>query len=408
MPLTVKSIPKLSVGRHHDRDGLYLKITPTAGSWLQRYQRDNREHWLGLGPLRDFNLEEARDRARKARQGLRDGVDPIQAKAAQVIQRRLEDAKNVSFADASRQYFAQHEKKWSSTRHAAQFLNTLQHHAFAIIGDLPVGSIDTPLVLKVLEPLWDKRTTAMRVRSRIENVLDWAKLKGLRSGDNPAKWKGHLSLSLPGKRKPVHHKALPYRELPAFMATLRKRQGQDARAMEFLILCANRTREVLEARWPEINFKEKVWVIPAEHMKGKGEDRIEHHVPLSDRAIEILKALPREAGNDFVFIGSASRNSASLSPNTFTELMKKMKVTDIATPHGFRSTFKDWCSEMTSYADEISEQCLAHVVGSVARRAYARSDLVEKRRSLLALWAEYATSPDRRGAVVTPINQARK
>jgi integrase len=399
MALTIKLIPQLPVGRHHDRDGLHLKITPTAGSWLLRYQRDNKEHWLGLGPLRDFDLSEARDRARKARQGLRDGVDPIAAKREQAIQRRLEDAKNVSFESAAKQYFDAHGGKWSSARHAAQFLNTLQDHAFKKIGTLPVGMIDTAQVLLVLEPIWqDKRVTAMRVRSRIENVLDWAKLKGLRSGENPARWDGHLALSLPGKRAAVHHKALHYRELPEFMATLRKRHGQDARAMEFLILCASRTGEVLGAKWSEINLKEKLWTIPANRMKGRKQ---EHRVALSDRAVEILKALPRESGNDFVFIGSASRNSKSLSPNTFIELVNKMKVA--VTPHGFRSTFKNWCSEQTSYADEISEQCLSHVVGSEARRAYASSDLVDKRRSLLAQWAAYATTPLPKSSKVVPI-----
>jgi integrase len=395
MALTIKLIPQLPVGRHHDRDGLYLKITPTAGSWLQRYQRDNREHWLGLGPLRDFNLEEARDRARKARQGLRDNIDPILAKAEARTLQRLEAAKNVSFSDAARQYFDAMSAKWSNARHAAQFMNTLRDHAFNKIGTLPVGLIDTAQVLLVLEPIWqDKRTTAMRVRSRIENVLDWAKLKGLRSGENPARWEGHLALSLPGKSKTVHHKALNYRELPAFMATLRKRGGQDARAMELLILCASRTDEVLSARWPEINFNEKLWTIPAERMKGRKE---EHRVALSDRAVEILKALPRESGNDFCFIGSKAKK---LSPNTFTDLMKKMKVADIATPHGFRATFKTWASEQTSFASEIIEGCLAHTVGNATERSYQRSDLLAKRRSLLVQWAAYATSPVRRDDVV--------
>jgi integrase len=397
MPLTIKSIPQLPVGRHHDKDGLHLKITPTAGSWLLRYQRDGKEHWLGLGPLRDFNLEEARDRARKARQGLRDNIDPIQAKAEARIQRRLEDAKNVSFEDAARQYFDAMKAKWSNARSVAQFLNTLRDHVFPVFGSLPVGLIDTPIVLKALEPIWQtKRVTAMRVRSRIENVLDWAKLKELRSGENPARWEGHLALSLPGKPEAVHHKAMHYRELPAFLVSLRARQGQDARALEFLILCASRTSEVLGARWPEFDIKEKIWIVPAVRMKGKPGKRAEHRVPLSDRAIEILKSLPREKGNDFIFIGSESRNTT----NIFSELLKKMQVADIATPHGFRATFKNWCSEMTSFADEISEHCLAHVVGSEARRSYATSDMIAKRRKLLAQWAAYTTSPVRRGDVV--------
>jgi integrase len=197
-----------------------------------------------------------------------------------------------------------------------------------------------------------------------------------------------------GKRAAVHHKALNYRELPAFMATLRKRQGQDARAMEFLILCASRTGEVLGAKWSEINLKEKMWTIPANRMKDRKE---EHRVALSDRVMEILKVLPREAGNDFVFIGSKAKN---LSPNTFTELMKKLQATDTATPHGFRATFKTWASEQTSFAKEIIEQCLAHAVGNATERSYQRSDLLAKRRSLLAQWERFCVTPFPKSKVI--------
>jgi hypothetical protein len=231
----LKKISKLEAGRHFDRDGLYLDMAETGnGSWLLRYQREGRERWLGLGPLRDFDLEEARERARKARQLLRDGVDPIVAKHEQAAVRRLEAARAVTFESAAKQYFDQHEKKWSNARHRQQFLSSLQQHAFGKIGSLPVAMIDTAAVLSALEPIWaDKFVTAMRVRSRIEAVLDFATGRSWRVGDNPARWKNHLALLLPAKgeiARVVHHKALAYNEMSAFVTTLQQHRQSESRA----------------------------------------------------------------------------------------------------------------------------------------------------------------------------------
>jgi integrase len=399
MTLTLKKIAKLGAGRHFDRDGLYLDLSETGnGSWLLRYQRDGNERWLGLGPLRDFDLEEARDRARKARQQLRDGADPIAAKREQRALARLEAARAVTFESASRQYFDKHEAKWTNARHRQQFLATLEQHVFPTIGELPVAMIDTAAVLSVVEPIWiDKHKTAARIRIRIENVLDWATVRGFRTGDNPARWKGHLAEVLPSKGhlgKVVHHKALPYADVPSFVAVLSKQQGVAARALEFLILCAARTSEVIEARWSEIDLKTKTWLVPAERMKS----RKPHRVSLSDRAVQILKSLPREGGADsLLFVGS--RADGGLHKMALPNLLKDAD----ATVHGFRASFRTWAAESTSFPRDIIEQCLAHVVGSEAERAYLRSDVIEKRRRLMDVWAAFVATPRRDKATVTPI-----
>ncbi|MFL6790730.1 MAG: tyrosine-type recombinase/integrase [Bradyrhizobium sp.] len=404
MALTLKKIARLGAGRHHDRDGLYLERAKTDnGSWLLRYQRDGVEKWLGLGPLRDFDLEEARERARKARQQLRDGIDPIGVKREQRAAQRLEAARAIDFERAARLYFDQHEAKWTNARHRQQFLSSLEQHVFPTIGQLPVAMIDTPEVLSVLEPIWiTKHRTATRLRTRIDNVLDWAKVRGYRTGENPARWKGHLAEVLPSKGKlgkVTHHKALSYDEMPAFVHALSKQQGVAPRAMEFLILCASRTSEVLLAPWSEIDLGARTWLIPAERMKS----RKPHRVSLSNRAIEILKSLPRERGNEMVFIGTQA--GVGLHKMVLPNLLKDMKVD--ATTHGMRAAFKTWGSEQTAFPREIIEQCLAHIVGNEAERAYLRSDVIEKRRKLMDAWSAFVTSP-KRDASVTPIRQSAK
>jgi integrase len=406
MALTLKKIAKLPVGRHHDRHGLYLKVTPNGGSWLLRYQRDHAKHWHGLGPLKDFGLEEARERARKARQQLRDGIDPIGLKREQTAIRKLEAARAVTFESAAKQYFDQHERKWSNARHRQQFLNSLAQYVFPTLGATPVAMIGTPEVLSVLEPIWSTHfVTATRVRARIESVLNWSTIRGFRTGDNPAAWKNHLALLLPAKgeiARVVHHKALPFEEMPTFMAALAKQPGIDARALEFLILCASRTSEVLRARWSEIDLKGKVWTIPPERMKA----RKPHRVALSDRAVKLLKALPRESGDDaLVFIGA--RAGTGLGDTTLWLLLKSMGVVDKATPHGMRASFRTWASECTAFPRETIEGALAHVVGSEAERAYLRSDQIEKRRLLMQAWSDYVSSPARKSGDVVPIRKKR-
>jgi integrase len=397
--LTVKKIERLKEpGRYLDERGLYLQVmSATNRSWLLRYEINGRKRWMGLGPCADFTLEEARSRARQARQLLADGIDPLEARQAEHAKRALAAAQVITFQDAAQQYFDQHERKWRNAKHRAQFLATLRDYAFPKIGKLSVADIDTGLVLKCIEPHWQTKTeTANRVRGRIESVLDWATVRGYRTGDNPARWKGHLAEVLPARGKIAphqHHRALPFADMPEFMTELGQREGFGARALELTILTAARTGEVTNARWSEIDLKEKIWTVPAGRMKGHRE----HRVPLSDRAVAVLNALPREA--DFVFPGG--RQGAPISNMAMAELLKRMERRDI-TVHGFRSAFRDWAAERTNYPNHVIEMALAHIIGDKVEAAYRRGDLFEKRRKLMEAWAVYCSAPQRT-ATVTPI-----
>ena len=356
---------------------------------------DGRPRFMGLGPTHTFSLKEARERARLARQQVKDGIDPIEARNQDRQRRRLEAAKAVTFKEACERYVAAYEAGWTNAKHVAQWKSTLAS-AYPTIGNLPVNNIDTGLVLKVLEPIWNaKPETASRLRGRIERVLAWATTRGYRVGDNPARWTGHLDELLPKRSKiraVKHHPALPFDELPAFMAELRKREGISARGLEFTILTAARTGEVIGATWSEIDFATKTWTIPAQRMKaGKP-----HRVPLSDRAVAILDALPHEDGNEFVFIGGKAK--APLSNMAMLELMKGMRPGYV--PHGFRSTFRDWAAERTNYPNHIVEKALAHTVADKVEAAYRRSDLFEKRRKLMDAWAGFCAAPKTMGDLV--------
>jgi integrase len=389
-------------GRYGDGHGLWLQIRPGAQpgtlrrSWLLRYELNGKERWLGLGPLHTVDLKEARERARKARLQLLDGIDPLQARAEQKAAQALAAAKAITFEAAARQYFSEHAGKWRNTKHAKQFLSTLQTYAFPIIGKLPVAAIDTGLVLRVLKPIWPAKTeTANRVRGRIESVLDWATVHSYRSGDNPARWKGHLAEALParGKIQQVeHHAALPFADIPTFMSLLAQREGVAARALEFTILTAARTGEVIGAIWDEIDLKAKTWTVSAGRMKGSRE----HRVPLSDRALEILRSAPRMDANPFVFLGAGQRGISNMA---MAAVLKRMGRADL-TVHGMRSTFRDWAAERTSFPNFVVEMALAHVVGNKVEGAYRRGDLFEKRRRLMNEWTRYCSRPATRGEVV--------
>jgi integrase len=346
---------------------------------------------MGLGRLSDFGLEEARERARRFRQLLADGIDPITEREAERREREQAVRKTAAiptFKDAAERYVRVHGPKWKNQKHTKQFLTSLRTYAHPKLGHLAVNVITTEDTLAVLEPIWHKiPETASRLRGRIENVLSLAIAKGYREGPNPARWADNLEHLLPAKTKKNvnHHAALPYAELPAFMAALKERDGIAARALEFTILTAARTGEAIGARHDEIDLKEKTWTVPANRIKGGKK----HRVPLADHAIDLLKALPTERGNDHVFIGP--RKGAGLSNMSMSAVLKRMGYGHV-TVHGMRSTFRDWAAERTNAPNHVVEMALAHVIGSDVEAAYRRGDLFEKRKRLMTDWAKFAYS----------------
>jgi integrase len=384
--LTPKKIAQLvgKVGRYPDGHGLYLQIkTSGSASWVYRYEYNHKERWLGLGPLWAVSLKEARERAKAARLQLLNGIDPVEARKQAKATVALAAAKAVTFEQAARSHFEAIRSKWRSRAHAAEYIGSLERHVFPVIGALPVSGVDTGLVLKCLEPIWQTvPETASRVRQRIEAVLDYATVRNLRVGDNPARWSGHLEHTLPGRAGTAvkHFSALPYAEIPAFMAELRQRDGTDSRALEFTILCAARSGEVLRATWNEISHN--AWSIPGARMKsGKA-----HRVPLSPQAVELLDQLPKtESGPVFT-----RQNGRALGRDSLERALAR--IHDGVTVHGFRSTFRDWAAERTSFPHEVCERALAHVTGTKSSRAYARSDLLAERRNLMDAWATFCAS----------------
>ncbi|MEJ2375220.1 MAG: site-specific integrase, partial [Pseudolabrys sp.] len=368
-------------------------------SWIFRWERGGRERWMGLGPLRTFSLPEARERARKVRQQLADGLDPLQTRE----EAKAAAARRLTFAQCAENYYEGNKDRWKNAKHAAQFIATLRTYAFPFVGNVAVADIDVGLILKVLEQKIDGTTfwkarpeTASRVRSRIETVLSWATVRNYRSGDNPARWRGFLSTQLIPRAKKKPHPALPFEQLPAFMSDLRERTGVAARALEFLILTAARSGAVIGATWEEIDFKNRVWTVAPDRAGTKIFGDQPRRVPLSDRTVEILQELPRENGNPHVFIGP--RTGTSISGAAMSAVIERMNQGQYVDPkqdnadivvHGFRSCFKDWCSESTSYPNHVSEAALWHVVADKVEAAYRRGDLFEKRRRLMADWARY-------------------
>lgn len=395
-PLKVAKLAKAGKrGMWCDGGGLYLHVGPTGGaSWILRYMLRGKARSMGLGPYPLFGLSEARDRARTALKMKYDGVDPLEAKHAERRAKKLEAAKAITFKQAAEKYIAAHKAGWKNGKHQDQWTNTLATYAEPVIGSFPVAEIDNALVLKVLEPIWiTKPETASRLRGRIESILDWARVRGYRQGENPARWKGHLDKQLAprGKvRRIAHHAALPYRDMFEFMNALREQEGIAARALEFAILTAARTGEVIGATWAEIDLAARVWTVPRERMKGARE----HRVPLSVRAIEILKAMQPDKGrpdpDTFVFEGR--KPGTALSNMSLLMTLRRMGRSDV-TAHGFRSSFRDWCAECTAFPSEVAEMALAHAVGDKVEAAYRRSDLFEKRRRLADEWAEFCNKP---------------
>jgi integrase len=393
--LTALKVDKArQAGMYGDGGGLWLRITPDgAKNWVFRYMLNGRPRWMGMGPLHTINLAEARKRAAEHRLRRHDGIDPIEARRAERLQARLDAAKAVTFKECAEAYIKTHRAGWRNGKHAAQWGATLGTYAEPVIGKLSVQAIDTALVLKVLEPIWTtKPETAGRVRGRIEAILDWAKARGYRASENPARWRGHLDKLLPARgkvRRVEHHAAMPYAALPAFLIELRAQEGIAARALEFAILTAARTGETIGARWSELDLLDKTWTVPAERMKA----RREHRVPLSARALAILEEMqrlrPAGDGDGYVFPGGKAGHP--LSNMAFLMLLRRMAHADL-TAHGFRATFKTWASERTSFQNEIVEASLAHVIGSKVEQAYRRGDMFDKRRRLMQQWATFCTT----------------
>jgi integrase len=449
--LTAKKIARLGIGRHIDGGdlgrGLYLQITAkkrdgkiieppevAGGSWLLRYERGVKtsrktgkiipgEYWLGLGSLTDFTLKEARERARAARRLLADGIDPLDQKREAKAAKAIASIKQITFREAATAFIDQHQSGWKNRKHREQWSSSLETYVYPVIGRLAPRDIDTGAILKVLEQhhsnypdrrLWDAiPETASRLRGRIESILDWSKIRKYRDGDNPAAWKGNLKFVLASRDdsntdEVEHHPALAFDEMPEFMVALRQVQGVVALALEYTILTAARTGETVGARWDEIDINEKTWHIPKGRIKGGRE----HRVVLSDRCIEILQSLPKEAGNPFVFIGSKA--GTAISDSVMAHLMKKAPLARasttpgrLATVHGFRSSFKDWAVERTAYPNDMSEIALAHKVGSEVELAYRRTDMLEKRRRMMRDWERFCTTP-KRDATVADLNARRK
>jgi integrase len=379
--------------------GLRLQVSATgARSWILRTMIAGRRCDKGLGGFPDVSLAVARESAKRVRNLIAEGVDPIEQNRVTRSALAASVAAAWTFDQCAEKYIEAKTPEWSNAKHAAQWTSSLETYASPFIGNLLVRDVGLPHVLDVLRPIWETKTeTATRVRSRLEAVLDWAATSGYRDGVNPARWKGHLENILAAPRKVTkveHHAALPVADLGAFMAKLRAAEGKGARALEFAILTAARSGEVRGATWEEIDLDAATWIVPAERMKASKE----HRVPLSDAAVDLLKSTAKESRKGLVFV--APRGGA-LSDMTLSAVLRRMKVA--AVPHGFRSTFRDWASELTAYPSEMAEMALAHTIDSKVEAAYRRGDLFEKRRAMMADWATFCALVKKAVTVTTPI-----
>ena len=392
--LTVLKIDAMKrPGRYGDGGGLYLQVRgPETKSWLFRYMMNGKARSMGLGPYPVIGLAKARKAALKARLSIFEGVDPLDAKAATSIAEKAEVLAGTTFRQAAEAYMKANGAKWGNERHAAQWQSTLAAYAYPVIGDKPVQAVETSDIVKILQPIWHTKTeTASRLRGRVETVLAYATTHGMRQGENPARWRGHLEHALP-KRSEVakveHHPALPWREVPTFVTTaLAGEDGVSGMALRFLIATAARTGEVLGAKWGEIDLKGKIWIVPAERMKAGRE----HRVPLNDIAMSVLLKMAEldQRPDGHVFPGQ--KDGRSLAAMAILRILRRIGRGDL-TSHGFRSSFRDWCAEATDYPREVAEMALAHTISDKVEAAYRRGDLMEKRVALMAEWSAFLTS----------------
>jgi len=394
--------------------GLLLQVTLTgARSWILRAKIGTKRRDIGLGGYPDVTLAGARDKARELREKIQAGIDPVEERKA-AREALIEGQRTrLIFDDAVVRYLANKQHEFKNKKHFAQWGSTLKTYASPIVGKLPVSEIGLNHIIQILEPIWLTKTeTAKRLRGRIENVLSWATVTGFRTGDNPARWKGHLENVLPKPSKVAkvkHHPSLPWKGISPFMHELQQREGMATRALEFLILTATRSGEVRFATWDEVDLEQCLWSIPEGRMKGAKE----HRVPLSDEALKILKALPRMTGDHHLF---PAPRGGELSDTSLAAVVKRLHNSSIelggegyidpkekrmAVPHGFRSTFRDWAAENTNYANIVVEKALAHTIGNKVEEAYRRGDLFEKRTKLMSDWATYCNAEHEKGTVTS-------
>lgn len=413
--LTAKSVTgKKRPGYYADGLGLYLQVGASGSkSWLFRYMRARKAREMGLGSASKVSLAQARQKAADARNLIAMGVDPLEARKAAKAGQALEEARLITFGKCASAYINTHKADWKNAKHAEQWTNTIETYCGPLFGSLPVQSVDTGLVHKALDAIWtEKPETASRLRGRIEKVIDWATVSGYRTGENPARWRGHMDKLLPAlkkKQRVRHHPALPYDDTGAFVQSLHKQDGIAALALEFTILTAARTGEVIHATRDEFDFDAAVWIVPAKRTKtGR-----EHRVPLAPRVLGIIRMMAAGKG-DYVFPGREAGDP--LSSMAMLELIKRMheqatsegakgwidpKCDDERiTVHGFRSSFRDWAAERTNFPQEVCKMALAHTVGDEVEEAYRRGDLFEKRRRLMLNWARFCERPRIKGNVV--------
>jgi integrase len=397
---TIRAIKKQ--GLTSDGNGLYLQVSRSGTkSWLFRFMMDGRSREMGLGSLHTVSLSEARDEAQECKKTLREGIDPIEERKSRLQATKSLNIPMPTFQKCAEDYIRAHSASWKNAKHAKQWGSSLATYAYPVLGLLQVNAVDRSFIMRVLEPIWRNKTeTAQRLRARIENILDWARVQGFREGENPALWRGHLDKLLPkpsSVKKVKHLAALPYVQISGFMSELRGREALSALALRLIILTATRSGEARGAKWTEFDLTKAIWTIPAERMKAEKE----HIIPLCKEALSIIQSIPRIAGSEYLFTGT--RSGKPLSDAVFKKLMERMGVTGITT-HGFRSTFRDWAAEQTSFPREVIESALAHQLKDKAEAAYFRSNLLDKRRELMNKWSDYINLPAIKSGDVIKLN----
>lgn len=397
--LTAQRVKHAGPGKYEDGDGLRLVVSTTGSKkWVLRVTVAGKRREMGLGPYPMVSLAEAREQATTARRTVREGQDPIASRKGVV-----DEAPEIpTFIQVAARYIRVHRHGWSNIKHARQWCATLKTYARPTLGNKAINDISTEEVLAVLTPIWKKKTeTAKRVQGRIENILDFAAARKWRDATNPARWRGHLDKLLPRPTKVTrieHHPAMPYDEVPAFMLELKSKPGVSALALQFLILTACRTNEVIGAMWTEFDLEAAIWTVPAERMKGKRE----HRVPMCPEALAILNVLPRMVNNPYVFVGQ--RQGRPISNMAMLQQMRGMGYgvggnRAAYVPHGFRSSFRDWAGEVSSFPRDVCEMALAHVIENKVEAAYRRGDMFDKRRKMMEEWASWSTQSAPEGII---------